>query len=261
MRNSDPWLRFYVRTLNNPKVQRLPGSVFKGWVNLLCLAKELDGDLPPLEDIAFRLRLSKTKARNLVKTLNDQRLNRRRPDARLGRYAVSLRLINRTGETSQGTEKETGSNVSSNGSETAQRRVDKNRTEETTPPIIPPKACDRIFRDWNSYDALTTHRVLSDKARKAINARLKEGHTEHDLSHAIGVYARLCHAGEAPGYNKWTLAELMGRGAGDWIDKLNNGNGSIPKPKAKHQTAAEETAKNMEVWLDKRKASPRTLIG
>ena len=58
--NSDPWFRFYVRTLNNPKVQRLPGNIFKGWLNLLCLAKETDGSLPPVEDISFRLRLSKS---------------------------------------------------------------------------------------------------------------------------------------------------------------------------------------------------------
>ena len=68
-RNSDPWLRFYVRTLNNPKVQQLPPSEFKGWVNLLCLAKEFDGALPPVEDIAFRLRLSKRKAETLLKSL------------------------------------------------------------------------------------------------------------------------------------------------------------------------------------------------
>ena len=68
-RNSDPWFRFYVRTLNNPKVQQLAASDFKGWVNLLCLAKEYDGALPPVEDIAFRLRLSKRKAETLIKSL------------------------------------------------------------------------------------------------------------------------------------------------------------------------------------------------
>ena len=68
-RNSDPWLKFYVRTLNNPKVQRLSLGDFKGWVNLLCLAKEHDGDIPPVEDVAFRLRLSKRKAEALLKSL------------------------------------------------------------------------------------------------------------------------------------------------------------------------------------------------
>ena len=73
-RNSDPWLRFYVRTLNNPKVQQLTGTEFKGWVNLLCLAKEFDGSLPPVEDVAFRLRLSKQKAETLLKSLRSNGL-------------------------------------------------------------------------------------------------------------------------------------------------------------------------------------------
>ena len=58
-----------MRTLNNPKVQQLPASDFKGWVNLLCLAKEFDGILPPIDDISFRLRLSKRKAEILLKSL------------------------------------------------------------------------------------------------------------------------------------------------------------------------------------------------
>ena len=73
-RNSDPWLRFYVRTLNNPKVQRLASGDFKGWVNLLCLAKEHDGSLPSVEDVAFRLRLSKRKVETLLKSLRSKGL-------------------------------------------------------------------------------------------------------------------------------------------------------------------------------------------
>ena len=54
------WLRLYTEILNDPKVQRLPGDVFKTWVNLLCIAKEADHDgrLPSVDDVAFKLRLS-----------------------------------------------------------------------------------------------------------------------------------------------------------------------------------------------------------
>jgi DNA-binding IclR family transcriptional regulator len=55
--------------LNDPKVQRLKAEHFKGWINLLCLAKEQDGILPQLPDIAFSLRISKTEAQELVSTL------------------------------------------------------------------------------------------------------------------------------------------------------------------------------------------------
>lgn len=63
------WLRLYTDVLDDPKVQRLEAEQFKGWVNLLCLAKEHDGLLPSLEDIAFRLRLTDEDAKRLVEVL------------------------------------------------------------------------------------------------------------------------------------------------------------------------------------------------
>lgn len=53
------WFRFYSDALEDPKVQRLPGDLFKTWVNLLCLANKSEdrGHLPPAEDIAFALRM------------------------------------------------------------------------------------------------------------------------------------------------------------------------------------------------------------
>lgn len=52
------WLRLYTEILNDPKVQRLPDSLFRAYINFLCIAKEYsnDGALPPKKDIAFFLR-------------------------------------------------------------------------------------------------------------------------------------------------------------------------------------------------------------
>lgn len=63
------WFRFYDRALDDPKVQRLAPDVFKGWVNLLCLASRNNGILPSLGDIAFALRISDREADSLVSTL------------------------------------------------------------------------------------------------------------------------------------------------------------------------------------------------
>jgi hypothetical protein len=62
------WFRFYSEALDDPKVQRLPGDLFKAWVNLLCLANEQEerGTLPLLDDIAFRLRLDHQKAEDAL---------------------------------------------------------------------------------------------------------------------------------------------------------------------------------------------------
>jgi hypothetical protein len=64
------WLRLYTDVLDDPKVQRLDGELFKAWINLLCLAKEGGGLLPSVEDIAFKLRSgSEENARRLTDEL------------------------------------------------------------------------------------------------------------------------------------------------------------------------------------------------
>ena len=137
---------------------------------------------------------------------------------------------------------------------------------ETEPPIVPhgdDTPSYRIFRCWNSHAALIHHQNLNPRFRKPINARLKDGYSESDLCRVIGEYARLCQSGQAPGHNKWTLAELMSRGQGDWIDKILNGNGAITGARpntSKSQTAMEETQKNMEVFLGNQPPKARALI-
>lgn len=68
------WLRLYTSILDDPKVQRLPAELFKAWINLLCLAKENDGDLPSVGDVAFRLRISEAETNNLVEELANRGL-------------------------------------------------------------------------------------------------------------------------------------------------------------------------------------------
>lgn len=65
------WLRLYTETLNDPKVQQLDGDVFKFWINLLCIAKEYDraGQLPPISDLSFKLRVTRDVTRDMLETL------------------------------------------------------------------------------------------------------------------------------------------------------------------------------------------------
>jgi len=65
------WFRFYSGALDDPKVQRLTGDLFKVWVNLLCLANESEerGTLPSNDDIAFRLRLDDQQAADALRVL------------------------------------------------------------------------------------------------------------------------------------------------------------------------------------------------
>jgi hypothetical protein len=68
------WFRLHTCTLNDPKVQRLPGETFKGWINLLCLAKENNGTLPDRATVAFALRMTEKQAAQLVETLTENGL-------------------------------------------------------------------------------------------------------------------------------------------------------------------------------------------
>jgi hypothetical protein len=74
------WFRCYTRTLDSAKVQGLPLELFKGWFNLCCLARVHDGPLPPFKEIAFRLRVSESKAQNLVLSLESCNLIDRNED-------------------------------------------------------------------------------------------------------------------------------------------------------------------------------------
>jgi len=64
----------YNTTLDNPKAQRLSGDLFKGWVNLLCLASKSGGVLPSVSDIAFALRMDETAVETLLETLHAREL-------------------------------------------------------------------------------------------------------------------------------------------------------------------------------------------
>lgn len=63
------WFRFYNEALDNPKVQKLDGSTFKLWVNLLCVASRNDGKLPSNPDLAFALRIDEIALESLLDRL------------------------------------------------------------------------------------------------------------------------------------------------------------------------------------------------
>lgn len=65
------WFRFYDQVLDDPKVQRLPPSLFKAWINLLCLASRHGGKLPDLPDVSFALRISEDDVNSTIDKLDN----------------------------------------------------------------------------------------------------------------------------------------------------------------------------------------------
>lgn len=56
------WWRAHDKSVNNRKLQRLPGELFKAWYNVNCLASANNGVVPAIEDVAFALRLTEQRA-------------------------------------------------------------------------------------------------------------------------------------------------------------------------------------------------------
>lgn len=59
---SNYWAKLWIETLDDPKVARLPDSMWRRFFECVLLAKELDldGYLPPVADMAWRLRKDET---------------------------------------------------------------------------------------------------------------------------------------------------------------------------------------------------------
>ena len=52
---SGRWFRFYAAAMRNPKVARLSDKDFRLWTELLAVASENDGRIPPAEDLKHLL--------------------------------------------------------------------------------------------------------------------------------------------------------------------------------------------------------------
>jgi hypothetical protein len=63
------WFRVYSGLVDDPKVQRLDPSLFKALINLWCLASLYDGVFPPIDEIAFKLRMKPDKVERLLDKL------------------------------------------------------------------------------------------------------------------------------------------------------------------------------------------------
>lgn len=65
------WFRLYTDVLHDPKVQRLRPSDFKNWINILCIANRSQerGILPPVDDVAFALRVKPVEAEKILTQL------------------------------------------------------------------------------------------------------------------------------------------------------------------------------------------------
>src|SRR5262249_61422215 len=88
------WFRVYNELVDDPKVQRLEPSLFKALVNLWGLASANEGTLPPVDEIAFKLRMKPEKARRVLTELRsagrvDEEATRTHPPNWAGRQVMT----------------------------------------------------------------------------------------------------------------------------------------------------------------------------
>jgi len=88
---SHTWFRVYNGVLDDPKVQKLSPALFRHLINLWCLTSLNDGILPPIETIAFRLRLSQKKAEAIIRELAERKLLDRQEDGKWSPHNWSKR--------------------------------------------------------------------------------------------------------------------------------------------------------------------------
>lgn len=77
------WWRTYDEAVDDPKLQLLPAPLFKAWFNLMCIASANGGKLPAAAAIAFKLRTTETKVKQIIAELVERHLL----DERDGGYA------------------------------------------------------------------------------------------------------------------------------------------------------------------------------
>jgi len=189
------WFRFYHEALNDPKIQMLEATTFKGWINCLCLAAQNDGAIPNVDRLAFALRLSPNSARDLLDALILAELIDIRPDgtmephnwtARQYKSDVSTERVKKhreKRETPSVAPDEAQCNVSSAVSVTPPETEAETEAEERTP--LPPKrgagpspndalAAFHAFNEVALRCGLQQAAKLTQDRQRKITARLKD---------------------------------------------------------------------------------------
>lgn len=65
------WFRLHDELVDDPKVQCLPDALFRALINLWCITSQNDGQLPPVDAMAFKLRLKPVRVAAIITSLTE----------------------------------------------------------------------------------------------------------------------------------------------------------------------------------------------
>lgn len=147
------WFRLHTALLHNVKVQQLPATAFKALINLWCLAKEGNGIVPPVAQIAFQLRCGVNQAERLMNEfVDDYNLFDRNKDGTFHPHEWEFHQFKSDVSTDRvNSFRERKRNVSRNGNETpSEYRVQSTEAEaeqkQKEPLLVPAKVVVEALR-------------------------------------------------------------------------------------------------------------------
>lgn len=174
------WFRLDDDVVNDPKVQCLPGDLFKAWINLLCLTSKGGGNLPDMGGIAFGLRVNETKAAAIIETLRaanlvDEDETGMRPhnwNGRQHRSDVSTERVKRFRERHVKRDE----TVSETPPDTEQNRAESEQKDSgAVAKATRPAHADDFEEFWQAYPSRGKNANPKTPARKAFLAAIKAG--------------------------------------------------------------------------------------
>lgn len=209
------WFRMYNEALDDPKVQKLPDALFKGWINLLCLAARNGGMLPSMEDISFALRIPQTKAQAIVIALTNTGLlddtgDGVKPHNWNGRQFesdVSTTRVKRFRERQRNAER----NLPETETDTEQNRTDS--------PQPPKQDWHLLFEQWWSVYPSGRKQAKAKCLEKYIRIVKAEEATPMELLEGARRYAAAGYSG-----SKYVAQPMTWLNQGRWADE------DIPTP-------------------------------
>lgn len=163
------WLRLYDDILDDPKVQNLPSALFKNLINLWCVAKRCEGIIPPVADLAFRLRMSEKQVSDFIGRLQEAGFIDVLDDGTMTPHNWEARQFvsdNVTLRVRKHREKHRG-NVSGNARETL-HETHQSRAETEQSRTDSPKPPDGFDEFWSAYPRKTAKGSARGAFRKAL---------------------------------------------------------------------------------------------
>lgn len=224
------WFRFYADAMRHPKVAKLNDAQFRLWVELLAVAADRDGIIPPLEDLKHVLRrrldhlsrgVKELVTASLIDPLGDgytphgwdkRQYKSDTSTDRVRKYRGKGNVSETPPDTEAETETELATNVACPTSSEVGQVIELFQPDEVPSNVLTP---EHVRDEWNLIaDKLGKPKIraLTPERRQAVKARIK-GYSLEDWFAVMGAIERSPFLRGDTGWHGCTF---------DWVMKKGN---------------------------------------